>query len=240
MPRFFTASPPENNIFSLSGDDYFHISRSLRMRTGEEISVCYGGKNYLCRLSDITSDCAYARIVSELCSGEPSIDVTLFQALPKSDKLEQIIQKSVELGVKNIVPVMTKRCVARPERSQFESRLKRYQKISEAAAKQSGRGIIPEVSGIISFEECISRLKDFDLSLILYEKEGGKRLSRTDFSGASSIALIVGSEGGFERDEAEAANNAGAERIWLGERILRCETAPLAALAVIMSITGNL
>lgn len=240
MPRFFSDFPPQDGRFIIQNGDYTHISRSLRMRTGDSIVMVFDKKDYVCRLSEITSDTVYADIISENPSKEPSIDVTVFQALPKQDKLELIVQKSVELGASRIVPVQTKFCVAKPDTKRFSQKIERLHKISEAAAKQSGRGIIPEISGIISFEECLNALSDCDMKLFLYEKPVGKRLLELDYSGVRTVGILIGSEGGFSEDEAEAAEKSGCRRIWLGNRILRCETAPICALSVIMAATGNL
>ncbi len=239
MPRFFSAEPPENGAFTITGDDARHIGRSLRMAVGDGITVCFGRRDFLCRLEKISDGAVIAKIISEENSKEPSVSLTLYQALPKADKLELIIQKAVELGALRIVPVMTRRCVARPEKAQFEKKLTRLNKISAEAAKQSGRGIIPEVSGIISFEECLREAGGLDLSLICYEK-GGKRLNEISLPENGSIGVIVGSEGGFEAEEAEMALESGAVPVWLGDRILRCETAPLAAISIIMNLTGNM
>ena len=241
MPRFFADNMEfDGGMFVISGDDARHISRSLRMKTGERIDVVRLGKEYLCEITGITDSEVYAKVISEKNSNEPTIEVSLFQALPKQDKLESIIQKSVELGVHEIIPVLTKRCVARPDNERFGKKSERLRKISEAAAKQSGRGIIPEISGIIGFEECLERLGECDLGLICYEKEGGVSLTEIDFSGVRTVGVLVGPEGGFEPDEAKAAIEHGAKQIWLGPRILRCETAPIAALAVIMALSGNM
>ena len=166
--------------------------------------------------------------------------MTLWQAVPKGDKLEQIVKKAVELGVSQVVPVLTRRCVSRPDEKDFAKKLQRLNKIAEEAAKQSGRGIIPEILPIISFKTALDMLPDFQRSVILYEAEGGCSFSQVDFSGTENIALIVGSEGGFEPDEVQAAAECGAERVWLGKRILRCETAPITALSVLMFLTNNL
>lgn len=240
MQRFFTDVAPSDGNFIISGDDAWHISRSLRMRSGEEISVVCDKKAYKCIIGQITDSDVTAKIISETALGEPTVYIKLFQALPKQDKLETIIQKSVELGVGEIVPVLTKRCIARPEQDKFRKRTDRLKKISEAAAKQSGRGIIPEIRDIISFEKCLEELKDCDIKLICYEKEGGKSLRNIDFSGEKTVGLLIGPEGGFEPSEADEAVSAGADKIWLGDRILRCETAPLAAISVIMALSGNM
>lgn len=165
--------------------------------------------------------------------------MTLYQAVPKAGKLEEIIQKSIELGVSRIVPVLTARCVARPKAAEFQKKLSRLQKIAESAAKQSGRGCIPEVAPLHTFAEALESAKQADCGVFLYEG-GGIRFSEVPLTGKKQIALWIGSEGGFDPKEVEAAKAAGFYPVWLGERILRCETAPQAALAILMHLTGNL
>ncbi|MBQ8434983.1 MAG: 16S rRNA (uracil(1498)-N(3))-methyltransferase [Oscillospiraceae bacterium] len=239
MPRFFL----ENINLSqpvITGEDAKHIGRSLRMKPGQPLTVCSCGTDYYCEITSITSDEVYLKINnSKLCSAEPSVEVTLFQAVPKLDKLEHIIQKSVELGAAKIVPVLTRRCVSRPDRKDFEKKRIRLNKIALEAAKQSGRGIIPEVGEIISFNEAVKQMSEYDCPLMLYE-EGGIRFSEVRTDECKSFALFVGSEGGFDESEAEVAKNVGITPIWLGERILRCETAPLTAISILMYITKNL
>lgn len=239
MPRFFL----ENIDLScpvITGEDAKHIGRSLRMKPGQPLTVCSCGTDYFCEIASITSDEVFLKINdSRLCSAEPTVEVTLFQAVPKLDKLEHIIQKSVELGVTKIVPVLTRRCVSRPDKKDFEKKLVRLNKIALEAAKQSGRGIIPKVDSIISFNEAVKQMSDYQCALMLYE-EGGVRFSEVDTENKKSFALFIGSEGGFDEDEAIQAKNAGIIPVWLGERILRCETAPLTALSILMYITKNL
>ena len=239
MPRFFVDDAPSDGFINIFGEDARHIGRSLRMAVGEEITACHAGVDYLCRLEKISDAAVTAEVISSEKSKEPNIELTLYQALPKYDKLELIIQKSVELGVTKIVPVMTKRCISRPEKGQFEKKRERLQKIALEAAKQSGRGIIPQVSGIIPFEKCLEEMRSLDLGLICYEK-GGERLNAQKYPIGGKIGLLIGSEGGFEQAEADLAVSAGIIPIWLGDRILRCETAPIAATAVIMNLTGNI
>ncbi len=239
MPRFFLENI-DLNMPVITGEDAKHIGRSLRMKPGQPLTVCSCGTDYFCEITSITSDEVFLKINdSRLCSAEPTVEATLFQAVPKLDKLEHIIQKSVELGVTKIVPVLTRRCVSRPDSKDFKKKLVRLNKIALEAAKQSGRGIIPEVSEIISFSEAVKQMSELDCPLMLYE-EGGIRFSEVETENKKSYALFVGSEGGFDESEAEAAKNAGITPIWLGERILRCETAPLTALSILMYITKNL
>ena len=240
MPRFFTNEINENNII-LTGSDANHIGRSLRMKKGEEITVCCNGTDYNCIISNITSDTVYLDLISKnICATEPDINVTLFQAMPKMDKLEYIIQKSVELGVSRIVPVLTRRCISRPDERDFAKKLPRLQKIAEQASKQSGRGIIPEVTPIVSYKTALDMMKKLDRNIILYEEQGGVSFRDIDFNEVKTIGLIIGSEGGFDANEAESAINAGAMRVWLGKRILRCETAPITAMSILMFLTNNM
>lgn len=239
MPRFFVNESPADGILAVTGDDARHIGRSLRMRLGDEIILCYDKCDYICEILKISDEAVITKVLSQKPSSEPTIDLTLYMAMPKLDKLETVIQKSVELGAVKIVPVLTSRCVARPEKQQFSKKLERLGRISLEAAKQSGRGIIPEVSDIISLDECISQMSELDLALVLYEN-GGKPLNVFSYPDGGSVGVFVGSEGGFDKAEIERCLDNGIEAVWLGERILRCETAPLAAISIIMHLTGNI
>ena len=247
MPRFFTDSPADD-IITVRGSDASHISLSLRMKPGEKITFCHSGMDYNCAIDNITAEEVSCRVESiSPAVSEPTVQLTIYQAYPKQDKLEHIIQKTTELGAVRIVPFISSRCVARPDKASFEKKLPRLKKIAEEAAKQSGRGMIPEVAQLMTFSEAVEDLKKNDLSLICYEN-GGEKLSTVSFpegggnagKGKGSIGVMIGSEGGFERSEADAAVNAGAVSIWLGERILRCETCPVAVTAIIMNLTGNM
>lgn len=243
MPRFFVDSVSGDKI-SIRGNDAYHIGRSLRMRLGDVITVCADRVEYRAKILSISDKEVVCDVLSaEESANEPSVNVVLYQALPKSDKMDLIVQKAVELGVYKIVPVITARCVSRPAKSGYEKRVERYNKIALEAAKQSGRGYVPGVTNFISFDECIAELKECDESFMCYEK-GGVSLSKTGLSNAAegikTIGLFIGCEGGFETHEAESCGLAGVTVVSLGPRILRCETAPLAALSVIMSLTGNM
>lgn len=239
MPRFFTDDIHENTA-RITGDDAVHIGRSLRMRLGDEITLCSSGMEYICKIRSISDIEVLCDVISsQKTKAEPSIELTLFQAMPKLDKLEFIVQKAVELGVCKIVPVLTERCISRPDNKSFAKKRARLQKIAEGAAKQSGRGIIPTVADIISIEQAAKQIKDCDLSLICYEK-GGRRLKGEMFSDKKSVGLMIGCEGGFSENEIRLCESVGALPIWLGERILRCETAPIAAVSIIMHLTENM
>lgn len=239
MPRFFSSEAPFDNKVNLYGDDARHIGRSLRMRLGDVITVCFDKTDYLCKILKISDEVINLEVLESAPSQEPSIDLTLYQAVPKLDKLELIVQKATELGAARIVPVMTSRCVSRPDAKQFSKKRERLERIALEAAKQSGRGIIPRISDIISFDECIADMKELDLSLICYEK-GGKPLGSFEYPKGAKVGVLIGSEGGFDEKEASACVDAGVSPVWLGARILRCETAPIAAISIIMNLSGNM
>lgn len=242
MPRFFTEEFSEDRTYAaVTGEDAAHISRVLRMREGDPITLCdMKGTDYMGIIRAADSGRVEAEIIeSRPSAGEPGIQAVLFQALPKGDKMELIVQKAVELGVYRVEPVLTRRCVARPDPKAWSRKRERLQKIAWEAAKQCGRGIIPQVGELISLEEALSRMTGYDLPLFFYEQ------SRRPFAPAlqgqwRSAALLVGSEGGFDPEEAEQAEGAGIPDVSLGSRILRCETAPIAVLSALMFQSGNL
>ncbi len=242
MPRFFVES---KNIFDtyivICGDDARHIGRSLRMKLSDKITVCCQNTDYECEIKSISDKEVVAQIISKnKTKSEPDISLTLFQAVPKSDKLEFIVQKAVELGAARIVPVLTRRCVAKYDEKSFEKKLLRLRRIAEEAAKQSGRGSIPEVCNIIDIESYYKNLQNFDLSLVCYEG-GGKRFNEfKELDSSKNISLFIGSEGGFDESEVEKAKENGAVLVTLGSRILRCETAPVCAISIIMNLSGNI
>lgn len=239
MPRFFSSEAPIEGIINLYGDDARHIGRSLRMRLGDIITVCFDKTDYSCKILKISDEVINLEVLESAPSQEPSIELTLYQAVPKLDKLELIVQKATELGAVRIVPVMTSRCVSRPDAKQFAKKRERLERIALEAAKQSGRGIIPEILDIISFDECVNEMKALDLGLICYEK-GGKPLGDFKYPENGKIGVLIGSEGGFDEKEAQMCEEAGISPVWLGTRILRCETAPIAAISIIMNLTGNM
>lgn len=242
MHRFF-ASPSQidSGNVHLTGDDVKHITKVLRLKPGDKLSICDGNKtDYICTITDCDKDSVNLSIDSvQENKNESNIEITLFQGFPKGDKLDYIIQKSVELGVCSVVPVAMKRSVAKANKE--DSRLIRRQRIAEEAAKQCMRGIIPKAEECISYKDMLSRIKDFDLCILPYENETANRLkdliqSRTD---AVKIAVIIGPEGGFEEEEVEMATKEGACTVGLGPRIMRCETAPIAAISAVMYELGD-
>lgn len=242
MRRFFTE--PQN----ISGDTAFifedsaHIKKVLRMEVGDEILVFDGtGHEYTASLISIEKDKCEARITEKRVSlSEPKVKVWLFQGLPKTGKMETIIQKAVELGVHEIVPVMMDRCVVRINNTEAgKEKSRRWNKVSLEAVKQCGRGIIPKVHEVVSFEKSISMLKELDLAMMPYEEMGhaGKKglkevLDSTPV--AQSIGILVGPEGGFSDSEAEFAAEENIPMIGLGKRILRTETVASAMIPIIM------
>lgn len=240
MHRFFVdnLSGASDNII-ITGNDVNHIKNVLRLKIGEKIMVSDGsGTDYQCSISDIDSDMVTADIEDVFKNAaELPVKITLFQGMPKSDKLELIIQKAVELGVYEIVPVITKRTVVKIDDKKASKKLERYNGIAESAGKQSGRGIIPTVKPFMSFKQALEYAKTFDMNLIPYEEAKGMEYSREvikDIHGKKSLGIFIGPEGGFAKEEVDMAIEAGAKCITLGNRILRTETAGLAVLSIIM------
>ena len=239
MPRFFIdKSQIENSSLFISGDDARHIARSLRMAVGDEITVCDGdGFEYAVTLTKIRDERCDGDITEKKISvAEPKTKITLFMAYPKSDKLEIIIQKAVELGASLIVPFESSRCIKKPKAEKIKERTARLCRIAEEAAKQCGRAVLPQVAEPISFGEMIERSKDYTLSIFCYESEGTRSLKAIldEYPDApKNICIAVGSEGGFSKEEALSAKDAGFKMANLGPRILRCETAPDYCLAAI-------
>lgn len=245
MPRFFeNICKSIDEEFMLNDENSKHCSKVLRMQCGDEITVCNGGNDYECEIVFIDNSGVTCK-VKNVCqsASEPDIDVTLFQCLPKSDKLETVIQKSVELGVGHIVPVLSSRCVSRPDDKKRDKKIERYNKIAKSACEQSGRGFIVSVGDIVSFDEMAKSLKNFDLAILFYEGGGmpiSELIGSSNLASGSSVAIIIGPEGGFAENEVELAEVNGAQTATLGKRILRTETAPLAALTAIMLLSGNM
>ncbi|MCR5203900.1 MAG: 16S rRNA (uracil(1498)-N(3))-methyltransferase [Lachnospiraceae bacterium] len=244
MYHFYTdkANIGDNSIM-IYGDDVNHIKNVLRMKEGEEIIICDSeGTDYHSKIVSLGKNEVIAEILgSGISEAELPFRVHLFQGLPKKDKMEMIIQKSVELGVYEIIPVMTKRVIVKlDDKKKEEAKIKRWQAISESAAKQSGRGIIPEVADCMSFKDALKAAGEMDVVLIPYENadsspEGMKKSFELikNIPAGSDVAVFIGPEGGFEPTEVDEAINSGAKVISLGKRILRTETAGMMLLSVI-------
>lgn len=237
MPRFFTETPAGDTVI-LTGEDAAHISRSLRLRPGEELDICDGkGTDYRCRILSVGESVEMEILDRYPSETEPKVRLILYQACPKGDKMELIIQKAVELGAYAVVPVLTDRCISRPDGKSMAKKLVRYQKIAEEAAKQSGRGIIPEIRPLVTLRQAAESYEG--KGIVFYEK-GGERLNQLITGDEETISLFVGSEGGFAAEEIEALETKGVLSATLGKRILRCETAPLCGLSVVLSLTGDI
>lgn len=242
MHRFYTdkeyLNHSDKNV-TITGEDVNHIKNVLRLKCKDEIVVSDGeGTDYQCRISELNADSVVADIEDVFRnSAELPVKITLFQGMPKSDKLEFIIQKAVELGVTEIVPVMTKRTVVKIEDKKAGKKLERYNMIARSAGKQSGRGLIPEVKGFMTFKEAIGYAKELDMNIIPYEDARGMEYARQviqEIKGKKSLGIFIGPEGGFAKEEVEQAMEVGAKCITLGNRILRTETAGLTVLSIIM------
>ncbi|WP_234121432.1 16S rRNA (uracil(1498)-N(3))-methyltransferase [Clostridium hydrogenum] len=240
MHKFFV--PKENiidNIANICGEDVKHIYKVLRLKEGEEISInnCEG-EEYLAKIVEITKVTVKAEILKKLeINNESPLKVYLFQGMPKAAKMDLIVQKSAELGVSEITPVIMERVVVKNEIGEFK-KLDRLNRIAFEAAKQSKRSLIPKVNGVVEFKDMKEKLKEIDLILVPYENEEGIGLknviNKIDTKDIRTVAIIIGPEGGFEEEEIEELKEIGAHVITLGPRILRTETAGFVCTALIM------
>ena len=236
MDWFFTdVGLKEGDTHLITGEDAAHITKSLRMSVGETVTLCDRDKNmHLCLIERITGSQVQVRVSSaEECDHEPDVFLTLYFALTKGDKPETVIQKSVELGASRIVPVLTERCISRPDSKAADKKTARYQKIALQAAMQSRRGIIPEVSGLTSLSAAAEEAAGSDLTILFYEG-GGQPLRDIITTDCKSISVFIGPEGGFTEEEINLAEEKGIVPISLGRRILRTETAGLTILSILM------
>lgn len=242
MHHFFVnPEQVEDGLIRITGSDVNHIKNVLRIRQGEEMLVSDGtGRDYLCQAEEIAGQEVTVRILETEEEGrELPSRIWLFQGLPKSDKMEFIIQKAVELGAAGIVPVSTRNTVVKLDSKKEEAKVKRWQAIAESAAKQSKRSLVPRVSGIMTLKEAFDYVESqgFSVRLIPYEHEAGMDGTKTELDAAGpgqDIAVFIGPEGGFDEREIELALSKGVRPISLGRRILRTETAGLALLSVLM------
>lgn len=240
MAWFFTDNEIGTENFIITGENARHISKSLRMKPGEALTLVTPEKEQLdCVITAVSADSVEVEITSRKpCENEPDVEITLYQALPKGDKMEYIVQKCVELGISRIVPVISARCISRPDEKSLAKKQVRWQKIAKEAAQQSRRGIIPKIDTAVSFKEAVKLCAQNEQNIIFYEL-GGESVKTLIKNKPESIGIFIGSEGGFEQAEVDLAIQSGAKAATLGKRILRAETAPLAALSVIMYETGN-
>lgn len=222
------------NIATISGEEAQHISRVLRMKKGDEVTLCDGeGMFYEAVLSDFSDKTVTAEILSSRrAETEPQVQVTIFQGVPKNPKLETIIQKLTEIGAVRLVPVDTKRAVAKLDK---ENKVERLRKIAREAAKQSKRGIVPEVLSPLSFKEAVKMASESDLALIPYEEEREMSLKKAlQGKKPKTVSVMIGPEGGFDSEEIKFAKENGITSVTLGKRILRTETAPLTVCSAVL------
>jgi len=241
MPRFFVDAVVGNEV-TVTGEDAAHIARSLRMTVGEALTVCDGsGTDYQCTVTAVSPQAVTAQIVSQSPSiGEPTVRVTLFQGLPKGEKMDWIVQKAVELGVAETVPFVATRSISRPDDKSVGKKTERWQKIADEAAKQSQRGKCPAVQKVCSFAEAQKAAERLDCNIVFYEGGGVPLPALLAERHPTTIGIWVGPEGGWAPDEVAQIEAMGGVRATLGPRILRTETAPLAALTAVMLLTGNM
>ena len=226
----------EDSIIKITGENLKHIKNVLRMKSGEKIFVCnkQTAESYLTEIESIENDLIVCRIIEKNDSTESPIKVTIYQGIPKSDKMEYIIQKAVELGVYRIVPTEMKYCIAKIKDE--DKKIHRWQAISEAAAKQSKRNIIPKVERMRTFKQLCEEIKEYDLVILAYENSENINLKDIlkEQKKSKNMAIIIGPEGGISQEEAEELTNEGAKSVLIGKRILRTETASIAILSMLM------
>ena len=240
MPRFFVdpGQVGEQTIV-VTGSDVNHIKNVLRMSCGDELSISDGcGKDYFCTIEAMDREQVVLHIENSWDSYvELSTKLYLFQGLPKGEKMELIIQKAVELGVYEIIPVVTARTIVKLDAKKEQKKLTRWQSVAESAAKQSGRGVIPKVAAPVSFKEAVAAAAGLEVSVMPYEQAKGMDDARAlvrSMKGRESIGIFIGPEGGFDAGEVSLVENAGIKTMTLGRRILRTETAGLTVLSILM------
>ena len=242
MPKFFVPTNQiEKDKIVIQNDDVNHIKNVLRAKVDDKIDICdYNtSKNYVCKIEEIEDKVIRCKIIEEIDSNvESEVKVSIFQGIPKADKMELVIQKSVELGAHDITPIEMKRCVVKLKEKDKTKKIQRWQKISEVAAKQSGRDIIPRINNIININKLCESLEKYDLVLVAYENEKFNTLKneliKIKNNKKVKIAIIIGQEGGIDKSEIEQLEKYNAKIVTLGNRILRTETVALSMLSIIM------
>ena len=242
MTRFFVEREEMlADMLVLTGENAQH-AKVLRLKAGEEVLVCDGaGQECLCRVTDFDAGEVNLEVLERReASAEAAVEVSVYMAFPKADKLEHVIQKATELGACEIVAFPSARCISRPEEKSLKKKLERWQKIAASAAEQSGRGRIPEVRVVSSYAAALEQAAQADKALMFYENEQATTLRMAlESSPFRTVSLLTGPEGGLEEREVEQARAAGLQVCTLGRRILRCETAPLCALSAVMYAAGE-
>lgn len=241
MANFYiTKDDIEDNMAVIKGEEAQHISRVLRMKKGDKVTLCDGeGMFYDATLTDFEDKTVTAEITSQyVAPTEPKLQLTVFQGVPKNPKLETIIQKLTEIGAVRLVPMDTRRAVAKLDKS---AKVDRLRKIAQEAAKQSKRGIVPEVLDAVPFKKAVEMAAKADLALIPYEEESEVSIKKA-LAGKTpeTVSVMIGPEGGFDEDEILLAKEAGVQSVTLGKRILRTETAPLTVASIVLYELGEM
>lgn len=239
MYNFFAKeNQRQDDRYLIGGTDYNHIRNVLRMVVGDVFLVSENGVSNLCEIENFGNDLVVAKIIQENYNDTNlPIKIYLFQGLPKSDKMEFIIQKTVELGVESIIPVEMNRCVVKIDDKKKKSKQQRWQAISESAAKQSKRNAIPEIEEIVTYKQALTKAKELDLFLVPYESKNGMEDTKNallQLKSGMSVGILIGPEGGFDEKEVEMALENGGKVISLGKRILRTETAAITSVSMCM------
>lgn len=242
MQRFFVEAHQINEneqCIRMTGSDVNHLKNVLRMKCGEEVWISDGEeKEFHCKIAHFEEGEVWLDIIeTQMSEYELPNQIYLFQGLPKGDKMELIIQKAVELGVYQVIPVEMKRCVVKLDAKKADKKIARWQQISESAAKQSKRMLVPKIHSVMNYKEALQMAAELDITVVPYELAKGIQETREilrDIKKGQSVGIFIGPEGGFEEAEIEAAMQSGAKPITLGRRILRTETAGLAILSVLM------
>lgn len=253
MPKFFVKNNQIiDNSVRIIGQDVNHIKNVLRLSINDEINVCNSDlfENYDCIISNIENNEIICKIKNKIESNaESNVHINIFQALPKADKMELIIQKSVELGVKEITPIEMKRCVAKVDDKSKTKKIQRWQKIAETSAKQCGRDLIPKINNIINIKNICNYIQEYDIVLLAYENEENNTFKNEiktikdknmETKDELKIGIIIGPEGGLEENEVNLLESYGAKTVTLGKRILRTETVSIALSSIIMYELGDL
>ena len=242
MARFFVNKSQLEQDFLVLTDENAAHAKVLRLKNGDEVLICDGlGHECVCTVSDISAGqvCLVVNHRQDSLS-EAKVRASIYMAFSKGDKFEHVIQKATELGAYEIAAFPSARCVSRPDDKSIKKKLERWQKIAASAAEQSGRGYVPQVIVLGSYTEALARAKESDVSILFYENERATTLrTALEAGNFSSISMITGPEGGLEEREVEQAKEKGLQICTLGNRILRCETAPLCALSAVMYATGE-
>lgn len=250
MPKFFVKSNQiKDNKVIITGEDVNHIKNVLRLNVDDDIQVCNleTSENYTCGIEKLNTDSIECNIFNRINSeAESNIYINVFQGIPKSDKMELIIQKCVELGASEITPVEMKRCVAKLEEKSKDKKLSRWQKISEVAAKQSGRDIVPKINDVTNIKNICNLTSEYDILILAYENEEENTLKnellklKNKINEKLKIGIIIGPEGGLDKEEVKLLKNNGAKVVTLGKRILRTETVAFVLAAIIIYELGDL